>query len=125
NLAAGTSTGGMTNKRWGRVGDSPIIGAGTWADNQTCAVSATGHGEFFIRWGVAQDIAARMEYGGQTLQDAADTVIHKVLKKAGGEGGIIAVDKNGKVAMPFNTAGMFRAAIDADGNRTVAMYGEE
>lgn len=122
NLVAGTSTGGMTAKRYGRVGDSPIIGAGTYADNKSCAVSATGHGEYFIRYNVAADICARMHYQNISLDQAADTVINKVLKEAGGEGGIVAVDKFGNVSMPFNTEGMYRASIDAMGTKTVAIY---
>ncbi|WP_250207491.1 isoaspartyl peptidase/L-asparaginase family protein [Alteromonas oceanisediminis] len=125
NLVAGTSTGGMTAKRYGRVGDSPIIGAGTFADNQSCAVSATGHGEYFIRYNVAADICTRMAYQGVSLKEAADTVIHKVLKPAGGDGGIVAVDKFGNVAMPFNTEGMYRASIDAMGTQVIAIYTDE
>ena len=108
NLAAGTSTGGMTNKKYGRVGDSPIIGAGTYANNKTCAVSATGHGEYFIRLNIAHDISAMMEYQNKSLKDAADEVIYNKLDKLGGDGGVIAIDKNGNIAMPFNTPGMFR-----------------
>jgi len=108
NLAAGTSTGGMTNKRYNRIGDSPIIGAGTYADNATCAISATGHGEYFMRYVVAYDIHARMAYGRESFQDAARTVIMKTLKDKGGSGGIIGVDKYGNIAMPFNTPGMYR-----------------
>lgn len=125
NLVAGTSTGGMTAKRYGRVGDSPIIGAGTFADNNSCAVSATGHGEYFIRYNVAADICARMEYQGISLKDAADTVVNKVLKDAGGEGGVVAVDKYGNVAMPFNSEGMYRASIDAIGTKVIAIYREQ
>lgn len=124
NLAAGTSTGGMTNKQFGRVGDSPIIGAGTYADNATCAVSSTGHGEYFIRSVVAHDIAARMQHGGQALVDAADAVIHDALPDLGGTGGVISLDAEGTVAMPFNTEGMYRASIDADGERVVRIYGD-
>ncbi len=113
-LAAGTSTGGMTNKRFGRVGDVPIIGAGTYA-NAGCAVSATGHGEFFIRYTVAHDICARMAYQGAPLAAAADAVVMDVLVKAGGEGGIIAMDAQGNVAMPFNSKSMYRGALGADG----------
>ncbi len=123
-LAAATSTGGMTNKRWGRVGDSPIIGAGTYADDATCAVSATGHGEYFIRLAIAHDIAARMRHGGTSLAESADDVIHGRLTDLGGTGGVIAIDKDGHVAMPFNTPGMFRGTIDADGNVTVEIYRE-
>ena len=111
NLAAATSTGGMTYKMKGRIGDSPIIGAGTYADNNTCAVSCTGHGEYFIRYAVAYDISALMKYKGLTLHQAADEVIMKKLKQAGGEGGIIAVDKDGNTSMTFNTSGMFRGKI--------------
>jgi len=113
-LAAATSTGGMTNKRWGRVGDSPIIGAGTWADAR-CAVSATGWGEYFIRAAVARDIAARVEYGGQTLAAAADTLIDEVIPRLGGDGGVIAVDADGNFTLPYNTDGMYRGWIGADG----------
>lgn len=108
NLAAGTSTGGMTNKKYGRVGDSPIIGAGTYANNKTCAISATGHGEYFIRLNVTHDISAMMEYQNKSLKDAADDVIYNKLEKLGGDGGVIAIDKDGNIAMPFNTPGMFR-----------------
>ncbi|ATB45609.1 isoaspartyl peptidase/L-asparaginase family protein [Corallococcus macrosporus] len=120
-LAAATSTGGMTNKRHGRVGDSPIIGAGTYADAR-CAVSATGHGEFFIRYAVAHDICARVEYLGVPLRQAADAVINDVLVKVGGEGGIIAMDREGNVAMPFNSAGMYRGTIGEDGEPVVAIF---
>ncbi len=123
-LAAGTSTGGMTNKKFGRVGDSPIVGAGTFADNATCAVSATGHGEFFIRWSVAYDISALMAYKNLSLKEAADLVIMKKLKDAGGRGGIIAIDKNGNMAMPFNTPGMFRA-FTWKGKMIVKMFGND
>lgn len=109
NLAAATSTGGMTNKRYGRVGDVPIIGAGTYANNNTCAVSATGHGEFFIRYTVAHDISALMEYQGLSLSQAADEVVLNKLVKAGGDGGVIAVDRLGNIHLVFNTTGMFRA----------------
>ena len=108
NLAAATSTGGMTNKRYGRVGDAPIIGAGTYANNQTCAVSATGHGEYFIRYAVAHDISALMEYKGKSVGKAAEKVVLDKLVKAGGEGGVIALDRKGNIAMPFNSSGMFR-----------------
>ncbi len=125
NLAAATSTGGMANKRWGRVGDSPIIGAGTYANNRTCAVSATGHGEFFIRHVVAYDICARMAYTGKPLVETADEVVNEVLKDAGGNGGVIAIDQHGRITMPFNTAGMYRAAIHGDGQLEVAIYADE
>ncbi len=122
NLAAGTSTGGMTNKRWNRVGDAPIIGAGTYANNQTCAVSATGHGEYFIRSVVSYDISALMEYKGLSVQQAADEVVMKKLVQRGGEGGVIAVDAQGNVAMPFNSEGMYRGFVKADGKPTVLIY---
>jgi len=125
NVAAATSTGGMTNKRWGRVGDSPIIGAGTYADNRSCAVSATGHGEYFIRHVVAHEICARVRLTDATLADAADTVVNQVLRAAGGEGGVIAVDPAGNISMPFNTPGMYRAAIDTEGRLQVAIYGDD
>lgn len=124
NLAAGTSTGGMTNKRWNRIGDSPIIGAGTYANNATCAVSSTGWGEFFIRGMVAHDISAMMEYKGVTLQEAAEEVIQKKLPELGGDGGIIAIDKDGNVSMEFNTAGMYRATMNAEGELIIGIYGE-
>ena len=108
NLAAATSTGGMTAKRYGRIGDAPIIGAGNFADNQSCAVSATGHGEFFIRYRVAADICARVKYGGVSAASAADQVIHQELVKAGGTGGVIVMDKQGNISWPFNTEGMYR-----------------
>ena len=108
NVAAATSTGGMTNKAWGRVGDSPLIGAGTYANNSTCAVSCTGHGEYFIRGVVAYDLSCRIEFGGKNLKQAASEVIHEKLKRMGGEGGLIAVDSSGNICMPFNTKGMYR-----------------
>lgn len=122
NLAAGTSTGGMTNKRFGRVGDSPIIGAGTYANNNTCAVSATGHGEFFIRSVVSYDISALMEYKGLSLDKATDEVVMKKLVKIGGEGGVVALDKKGNVSMKFNSEGMYRGFIKADGKANVFIY---
>lgn len=125
NLAAATSTGGMTNKRWGRVGDSPIIGAGTYADNRSCAVSATGHGEYFIRATVARDICARMQYAGASLAQAADEVVKGQLAAMGGDGGIIAVDPAGNVSLTFNTPGMYRGSIDAQGIVYVAIFGDE
>lgn len=121
NLAAATSTGGNTNKRPGRVGDSPIIGAGTYANNKTCAVSATGDGEFFIRAVAAHDLSALMEYGGMNLGDAARAVIDKV-GALGGTGGLIAVDHEGNIALPFNTTGMYRGSIDAEGRSFVGIY---
>ena len=125
NLAAATSTGGMTNKQWGRVGDSPIIGAGTYADNRSCAVSATGHGEYFIRATVARDICSRVRFNGQDLADAANEVVMQELVRMGGSGGIIAADRAGQLALTFNTPGMYRASIDPDGNVYVAIYGDE
>lgn len=124
NLAAGTSTGGTSNKRWGRVGDSPIIGAGTYANNESCAVSATGHGEFFIRYVVAYNICNRVELG-TPLAEAADYVVNDVLVKAGGEGGVIAMDTAGNIATPFNVEGMYRASIDVDGEITILIYRQE
>lgn len=124
NLAAATSTGGMTNKRYGRIGDSPVIGAGTYANNKTCAVSCTGHGEFFIRYTVAHDVSALMEYKKLSLPDAAREVIQNKLKTAGGEGGLIAVDAKGTMVMEFNTPGMFRACADSKGNKKVAIFRE-
>lgn len=124
NLFAGTSTGGMTAKRWGRIGDSPIIGAGTFADNQSCAVSATGHGEFFIRYNVAADICARVAYQNKSIKQAGDEVIHEVLAPIGGTGGVIIIDTKGHVHMPFNTSGMYRASRASDGTKMVGIYAE-
>jgi len=124
NLAAGTSTGGMTNKRWNRIGDAPIIGAGTYANNATCAVSSTGWGEFFIRSVVAYDISALMEYKGMSLQDAAKEVIHNKVAPMGGDGGIIAIDKDGNMAMEFNTSGMYRASMNSKGELVIGLYKE-
>ena len=123
NIVAGTSTGGMTNKRYNRIGDSPIIGAGTYANNATCGVSSTGHGEYFIRYAVAYDIAARMAYLKEEVGTAANTVINKTLVDAGGTGGVIALDKYGNVAMPFNTAGMYRGYAKP-GERVVKIYND-
>ncbi len=125
NLAAATSTGGMTNKKFGRVGDSPIIGAGTYADNETCAISATGHGEYFIRAVVAHDIASLMRYKHRSLQEAANEVILRKLTALGGTGGIIAIDRNANIAMPFNTDGMYRAYKVQGGKTFVAIYKDE
>jgi len=122
NLAAGTSTGGTTNKQYGRIGDSPIIGAGTYASNDACAASATGEGEYFIRWTVAYDIAALMKYRGMTVQQAAEEVVNHKLVDAKGEGGVIALDRNGNFAMPFNSEGMYRGWIGADGVPHVEIY---
>ena len=123
NLAAGTSTGGMTLKRYGRVGDVPIIGAGTYADNRSCAVSSTGWGEYFIRLTVARDICAQIEYGGKSVDDATDDVIHNRLEASGGDGGVIVLAPSGDHAMAFNSKGMFRGVKTADGAST-AIYGE-
>ncbi len=125
NLAAGTSTGGMSNKRFGRIGDSPIIGAGTYANNKTCAVSATGHGEYFIRLSVAYDISALMEYKGLSLREAGDRVVMEKLPDIGGYGGVIAIDQFGNIAMPFTTAGMHRGYVLDDGEFVVKLYGDE
>jgi len=122
NLAAATSTGGMTNKQYGRVGDVPIIGAGTYANNSTCAVSATGHGEYFIRYTVAHDISALMEYRNLTLAQAVDEVIQNKLVEVEGSGGVIAVDKKGNVHLSFNTSGMFRAYAKENEERGVAIF---
>jgi beta-aspartyl-peptidase (threonine type) len=120
-LAAGTSTGGMTNKRYGRVGDSPIIGAGTYA-NAKCAVSATGWGEFYIRANAAHDICARVEYRNESVQQAADEVVLGVIPKLGGDGGVIALDADGNFATPFNTEGMYRGWVDKDGKVHIAIF---
>jgi len=120
-IAAGTSTGGMTNKRWSRVGDSPIIGAGTYA-NEQCGVSGTGWGEFFIRAVVAHDICARVKYRGDSISKAAEEVLMKVVPKMGGDGGAIALDKDGNISLPFNTEGMYRGWIKPDGSRGVAIF---
>ncbi len=123
-LAAGTSTGGMTNKRAGRVGDSPLIGAGTYAEDGLVAVSCTGHGEYFIRCAVAHDVAARMKYQGITVGDATRTIIHERLKQMKGSGGLISLDAKGNVATPFNTPGMFHGVIRADGTIHIAIFEE-
>ncbi len=122
-LAAATSTGGMTGKQPGRVGDTPVFGAGTWADDATCAVSATGHGEFFVRWAVAHEIASRMRYLGEDVATASGAVV-SALRARGGSGGVIAVDAAGRVALPFNSEGMYRGAIGPDGAPRVAIHGE-
>ena len=121
NLSAGTSTGGMTNKKWNRIGDAPIIGAGTYANNNSCAVSSTGWGEYFIRGVVAYDIAALMEYKNLSIKKAAKTVIDKI-SKMGGDGGVIAIDKQGNIAMEMNTSGMYRAHINSKGEIDVKIY---
>lgn len=125
NLAAGTSTGGMTNKKYGRIGDSPIIGAGTYADNAVCAVSSTGHGEFFIRAVVAHDICARAKYKGISVQQAADEVVLGRLVELGGEGGIVAMTPKGEPVFSFNSSGMYRGYIDTSGHRFSAIYQEK
>jgi len=122
NIAAATSTGGMTNKKFGRVGDSPIIGAGNYANNATCAVSCTGSGEFFIRGVVAYDVSCLMEYKGLSLEDACNEVVHKRLMKINGDGGLVAVDAHGNVCLPFNTSGMYRAAKTSAGIELVEIY---
>ncbi|ALJ00442.1 isoaspartyl peptidase/L-asparaginase family protein [Rufibacter tibetensis] len=124
NLAAATSTGGMTNKNFNRIGDTPIIGAGTYANNRTCAISCTGHGEYFMRHVVAYDISCLMEYKGLSLTEAADLVVHKKLKESGGEGGLVGVSATGEVAMPFNSEGMYRGAWVAGQEPEVAIYQE-
>ena len=124
NVAAATSTGGMTNKRYGRVGDSPLIGSGNYANNKTCAVSCTGSGEYFIRGVVAYDLSSLMEYRGLSLKDASDEVVNKRMLEIGGDGGLIAVDAKGNIAMPFNTEGMYRASLDSAGNSHIAIYGD-
>ncbi len=124
NITAGTSTGGMTNKRWNRIGDSPIIGAGTYADNATCGVSSTGWGEYFIRGAVAYDISAQMAYKKVSLKEATRDVIQNKLTKLGGTGGVVALDKNGNMSFEFNTAGMYRASMDDKGNLVVKIYKE-
>ena len=121
-VAAATSTGGMTNKRFGRVGDSPMVGAGTYANNNTCAVSCTGSGEYFIRGVVAYDVSCLMEYKGLSLAEAAHEVINNRVLKLGGDGGLIAVDAQGNIAMPFNTEGMYRACQTSLGNKDISIY---
>ncbi|MDG2475549.1 MAG: isoaspartyl peptidase/L-asparaginase [Flavobacteriaceae bacterium] len=123
NISSGTSTGGTTNKKWGRIGDAPIIGAGTYANNDCCGISATGWGEHFIRNVVAYDIAAQMMYDNKSIKEASEKSLDKV-KMTGGDGGVIGLDKNGNVSMEFNTAGMYRAYIDNEGNLTVKIYSD-
>lgn len=122
NLAAATSTGGMTNKMFGRIGDSPIIGAGTYANNATCAISCTGWGEFYIRLVMAKTVSDMMEFGKWSLKNAANEMVMKRLPALGGDGGMIAVDRDGNIALPFNTAGMYRGFIKADGKPVIGMY---
>ena len=124
NLVAGTSTGGMTNKKWGRIGDSPIIGAGTYANNNTCDVSCTGSGEYFMRSVVAYDVSALIEYEKLSLKDAVSKIIHKKLPAIGGDGGLIAIDNKGNIAMDFNTPGMYRASINKNGEKVIEIYSE-
>jgi len=124
NLCAGTSTGGMTNKKYGRIGDAPVIGAGTYANNKTCAISCTGHGEYYIRLGFARDISALMEYKNMSVAEACDEEIRK-LTELNGTGGVIAVDSNGNIAMEFNTSGMFRGYIKSNGEKEIAIFKNE
>lgn len=124
NIAAATSTGGMTNKKYGRIGDSPIIGAGTYANNKTCAISCTGHGEVFIKAVAAYDVSCLMEYKGMTLEEAMNEVVHHKLTKIDGEGGMIGVDATGNMALIFNSAGMYRGAKSSDGTCFVRIYGD-
>lgn len=122
NIAAATSTGGMTNKKWGRVGDSPMVGAGNYANNKTCAISCTGSGEFFIRGVVAYDVACLMEHKNMSLEDASNEVIHKRILEIGGDGGLIAADSKGNISMPFNTEGMYRAMKSSNGKEEISIY---
>ncbi|TRX58219.1 isoaspartyl peptidase/L-asparaginase [Fulvivirga sp. M361] len=122
NLASGTSTGGMVNKKYGRIGDTPLIGIGTYANNDSCAISCTGHGEFFIRAAVAYDISARMMYNKQSLQEASNEVIHKELPALGGRGGLIGIDKHGHIVMPFNTKGMYRGLKSSKNEEFVGIF---
>jgi beta-aspartyl-peptidase (threonine type) len=124
NLAAATSTGGMTNKKWGRIGDSPVIGAGTYANNLTCAISCTGHGEYFIRAIVAYDISCLMEYKNMTLEEACRTVVNEKLVRFGGEGGLVAIDASGNICLPFNSEGMYRGWKKPDGDYEIHIYRE-
>ena len=122
NIAAATSTGGMTNKKWGRVGDSPMIGSGNYANNKTCAISCTGSGEFFIRGVVAYDVACLMEHKNMSLEDASNEVINKRIVEINGDGGLIAIDAQGNIAMPFNTEGMYRASKSSSGTTEISIY---
>jgi len=124
NICAGTSTGGMTNKSFGRIGDSPVIGAGTYANNNTCGVSCTGHGEFFIRYAVAYDVSAMMQYAGKSLEEAANEIVNKKLMDVGGSGGLIALDKYGNITMPFNSEGMYRGYV-TDTEKFIGIYKED
>lgn len=125
NIAAATSTGGMTNKRYNRIGDTPIVGAGTYANNNTCAVSCTGHGEYFIRAVVAYDVSCLMEYKGMSLEEAAKTVVNEKLVRMSGEGGLVAVDSRGNIAMPFNSDGMYRGFMRSDGTSYIGIFKDE
>lgn len=125
NIASATSTGGMTNKKYGRVGDSPMIGAGNYANNETCAISCTGSGEYFIRGVVAYDVACLIEHKNLSLEAAASEVIHKRVLRLGGDGGLIAINQFGEIAMPFNTEGMYRAKRTSDGDKEISIYGGE
>ena len=122
NLAAATSTGGMTNKKFGRIGDSPIIGAGTYANNSTCAVSCTGNGEYFLRSVTAYDVSALMEYRNLSLEEASNIAVHTKLKAINGEGGIIAIDKNNNISMTFNSEGMYRASVKTGKDILIKIY---
>ena len=124
NVAAATSTGGMTNKKFGRIGDTPVIGAGNYANNKTCAISCTGHGEPFIKAVAAYDVSCLMEYKGLSLQEAMNEVVNKKLVAIEGEGGMIGVDAAGNIAMLFNSAGMYRAAKSSDGFETIRIYAD-
>jgi beta-aspartyl-peptidase (threonine type) len=124
NISAGTSTGGMTNKQFGRIGDSPMIGSGTYANNKTCAISCTGHGEIFIRAVAAYDVSCLMEYKGMNLQEACETVVMKKLVAMKGEGGLIGMDAHGNAAFVFNSAGMYRGLKNSDGVKTIGIYGD-
>jgi beta-aspartyl-peptidase (threonine type) len=124
NLAAATSTGGMTNKKFGRIGDAPVIGAGTYANNNTAAISGTGWGEYYIRLVLAKTVSDRMEFGKQTLKQATDEMVMKQLPALGGDGGLIAVDKKGNIAMPFCTEGMYRGYMKSDGSKAIKIYRE-
>lgn len=125
NLASATSTGGITNKQYGRIGDSPLIGSGTYAENNLVAISASGMGEWFIRHCVAADIAARMRYLGESVQQSCDSIIHGELREVGGEGGVIAIDARGNIHFSFNSSGMYRASIDIDGQLKFAIYSSD
>jgi beta-aspartyl-peptidase (threonine type) len=125
NITAATSTGGMTNKRYGRIGDSPVIGAGTYANNETCGVSCTGHGEFFIRKVVAYDVSAKMKYGQMSLREATENTVNVELKEMGGSGGLIALDKSGNISLVMNTPGMYRGYIKDNGEATILLYRDE